>query len=99
MEASPSSDCSDALPTRTGEQRAINAHVPSYQSLGDDALRERSLAYETEPGPEHPIVLRDLRKVFPKADGNPAKVAVDNMSLVVSAGECFGCATAKAKIA
>ena len=30
-------------------------------------------------------------QVFPKMDGNPAKVAVENMSAAVASGECFGC--------
>ena len=30
-------------------------------------------------------------QVFPKMDGNPAKVAVENMSVAVASGECFGC--------
>ena len=30
-------------------------------------------------------------QVFPKMDGNPAKVAVENMSMAVASGECFGC--------
>ena len=77
-----------------GEQHALSCSaLPSdHGALSDDAVRERNAAYVTQPGDEHPIVLRDLRKVFPKMDGNPAKVAVDNMSIAVASGECFGCA-------
>jgi hypothetical protein len=60
--------------------------------LGEDVLRERERAYSVEPGAEHPIVLHDLRKVFPPQDSNPAKVAVSNLSATVARGECFGCA-------
>eukprot|EP00892_Ulva_mutabilis_P007665 jgi/Ulvmu1/5270/UM022_0064.1 len=58
--------------------------------LADDVLREREVAYSTMPSPEVPILVRDLRKEFPPMDGNPKKVAVKNMSLKVSRGECFG---------
>ena len=58
--------------------------------LGADVLRERDRAYSVNPGEEHPIVLRDLRKEFPSQDRNPKKVAVANMSLAVGRGECFG---------
>jgi hypothetical protein len=59
--------------------------------LGDDVLRERDRSYTTTPSPAYPIVVRDLHKVFPAQDGNPAKTAVRNMSVAVSSGECFGC--------
>jgi ABC-type glutathione transport system ATPase component len=60
-------------------------------SLGEDVLRERERAYTVTPGSEHMIVVRDLRKEFPPQDGNPKKVAVENMSLAIAKGECFGC--------
>lgn len=66
----------------------------SHLNLSADVLRERDRAYSVDPGEENPIVLRDLRKVFPAQDGNPKKVAVANMSLAVARGECFGCGPA-----
>ncbi|KAL0046688.1 hypothetical protein WJX82_007270 [Trebouxia sp. C0006] len=36
------------------------------------------------------IVMRDLRKVYPSQDGNPAKQAVKNLTMAVERGECFG---------
>lgn len=59
--------------------------------LADDVLREREVAYSAAPSADVPILVRDLRKEFPPMDGNPKKVAVKNMSLKVSTGECFGC--------
>jgi ABC-type glutathione transport system ATPase component len=60
-------------------------------NLGDDVLRERQRAYSVTPSDENLIVLRDLKKEFPPQDGNPKKTAVENMSLVIKRGECFGC--------
>jgi ABC-type glutathione transport system ATPase component len=60
-------------------------------NMGDDVLRERQRAFDVTPGEENLIVLRDLKKEFPPQDGNPKKTAVENMSLVIKRGECFGC--------
>ncbi|KXZ51666.1 hypothetical protein GPECTOR_11g119 [Gonium pectorale] len=37
-----------------------------------------------------PIVVRDLRKVYPPLDGGKPKVAVRTLSLAIERGECFG---------
>lgn len=55
-------------------------------NLAEDVLRERERAHVIEPGEENPIVLRELRKEF----HNPKKVAVQNLSLAIAKGECFG---------
>lgn len=78
-----------------GRQRAedvpmLDSHVAN--TLSDEVLRERERAYNTNPGPEHPIVVRDLRKVFPGREKGKTHVAVSNMSLAIAEGECFGCA-------
>ncbi|KAL3145247.1 hypothetical protein ABBQ32_000991 [Trebouxia sp. C0010 RCD-2024] len=36
------------------------------------------------------IVIKDLRKVYPPQDGNPAKHAVRSLTMAVDKGECFG---------
>lgn len=66
--------------------------------LADDVLREREAAYATAPSADLPILVRDLRKVFPPMDGNPKKVAVKNVSLKVSTGECFGCGAGRVSL-
>ena len=38
----------------------------------------------------HPIVVRDLRKVYPGQDGQPPKLAVRQLNLGIERGECFG---------
>jgi hypothetical protein len=53
-------------------------------------MNERRRAYSINPGPEHPIVVRDLRKVFSGRGGAKELIAVQNMSLAVAEGECFG---------
>ena len=62
--------------------------------MQEDVERHMRAAEAVEPGPEYPIVLRDIAKTFPAANGNPAVYAVDALSLAVPAGECFGCAAA-----
>ncbi|KAG2490617.1 hypothetical protein HYH03_011009 [Edaphochlamys debaryana] len=37
-----------------------------------------------------PIVVKDLRKVFPPQDGGKPKVAVRTLTLAIERGECFG---------
>eukprot|EP00004_Rigifila_ramosa_P026391 TRINITY_DN818_c0_g1_i1.p1 TRINITY_DN818_c0_g1~~TRINITY_DN818_c0_g1_i1.p1 ORF type:complete len:1668 (-),score=437.00 TRINITY_DN818_c0_g1_i1:51-5054(-) len=36
------------------------------------------------------ICLKNLRKVYPPANGNPPKIAVHDLSIGIPAGECFG---------
>ncbi|KAI8472690.1 MAG: P-loop containing nucleoside triphosphate hydrolase protein [Monoraphidium minutum] len=38
----------------------------------------------------HPIVVRELRKVYPGQDGQPPKLAVRQLNLAIEKGECFG---------
>jgi hypothetical protein len=72
------------------EQLSKEALEAEVGSLGADVLRERERAYGTTPSEAMPIVTRDLKKVFPAFNGVPPKVAVQNMSIAVSKGECFG---------
>ena len=43
-----------------------------------------------ESSTSYAIVCDKLKKVYPGRDGNPPKMAVQGLSLAVSAGECFG---------
>ncbi|CAH2041013.1 unnamed protein product, partial [Thlaspi arvense] len=43
-----------------------------------------------EPTSSHAIVCDNLKKVYPRRDGNPEKFAVRGMSLALPRGECFG---------
>jgi hypothetical protein len=75
---------------KTGEADAVLAVLDPAEKLSEDVMNERRRAYNIIPGPEHPIVVRDLRKVFPGRGGAKEHIAVQNMSLAVAQGECFG---------
>ena len=39
---------------------------------------------------DYPLVLKDLKKIYPATGGRPPKTAVKNFSLAISKGEVFG---------
>jgi hypothetical protein len=39
---------------------------------------------------QHPIILRDLKRVYAAQDGQPPKLAVRSLNLAIERGECFG---------
>jgi hypothetical protein len=53
----------------------------------DDVAAER--ARTEDPSSESAVRIVDLRKVFPSSGGGK-KVAVDNLSMSIDFGECFG---------
>ncbi|KAI8537563.1 hypothetical protein RHMOL_Rhmol09G0033700 [Rhododendron molle] len=57
-----------------------------------DVAQERKKVEEllVRPDKSYSIVCNNLRKVYPGKDGNPRKVAVDELSLALARGECFG---------
>ncbi|KAI8528928.1 hypothetical protein RHMOL_Rhmol12G0186000 [Rhododendron molle] len=57
-----------------------------------DVAQEREKVEQLllEPNTNHSIICDNLKKVYPKRDGNPEKVAVRGMSLALPQGECFG---------
>ncbi|CAN6442283.1 unnamed protein product [Victoria cruziana] len=57
-----------------------------------DICGERDVVQQlvNEPSRDFPIVCHNLRKVYKGKDGNPVKHAVQNVSLAVPRGECFG---------
>ncbi|XP_019101774.1 PREDICTED: ABC transporter A family member 6-like, partial [Camelina sativa] len=57
-----------------------------------DVLQEREKVEQLmlEPNTSHAIVCDNLKKVYPGRDGNPPKLAISGLSLVVTSGECFG---------
>ena len=52
--------------------------------------REKVEQLLREPMANYSIVCDNLKKVYPKRDGNPEKFAVRGMSLALPQGECFG---------
>jgi len=87
---------------RRGKRNSISAgDAPSIELAeksvgvsmeGDDVAAERArVAALPTTGPEaDSIVLRNLRRVYPPQGGNPAKVAVQDLSLGIQRGEVFG---------
>ncbi|XP_058195609.1 ABC transporter A family member 7-like [Rhododendron vialii] len=57
-----------------------------------DVAQEREKVEQLllEPKTYHSIICDNLKKVYPKRDGNPEKFAVRGMSLALPQGECFG---------
>jgi ATP-binding cassette, subfamily A (ABC1), member 3 len=64
--------------------RAAAVHSTSEETCDDDVLKEEALVLSGAARSDM-IVIRKLTKVY--EDG---KVAVDNLSLGIASGECFG---------
>jgi len=67
----------------------INENFDSLQE-DEDAQKEREFVKGIANHEEYPLVIRDLRKVYPAIGGRPEHVAVKNLSLHVKPGEIFG---------
>ncbi|KAL7179199.1 hypothetical protein ACSBR1_042563 [Camellia fascicularis] len=53
-------------------------------------ITERVEQLLLEPTASHAIICDNLKKVYPKRDGNPEKYVVRGLSLALPQGECFG---------
>ncbi|GFH06334.1 ABC transporter domain-containing protein, partial [Haematococcus lacustris] len=69
-----------------------DAHPVMMLADGDpaDVMAERLRVEALADYSNHPIVVRDIKKVFPAMDGGKPKVAVRTMTLGIQRGECFG---------
>jgi ABC-type glutathione transport system ATPase component len=58
----------------------------------DDCKAERKLIYKIprETYNKYPLVVKDIRKIYPGVNGRPPKVANKNISFKVESGELFG---------
>ena len=58
----------------------------------DDCKAERKLIYSIprDTYKQYPLVVKDIRKIYPGVFGRPPKVANKNISLKVQSGELFG---------
>ncbi|XAR50077.1 Quaternary-amine-transporting ATPase [Bertholletia excelsa] len=74
---------------------------PSFKRQGSNVLvqidkpdvsqeRDKVEHLLLEPASSHAIICDNLKKVYPRRDGNPEKFAVRGMSLALPRGECFG---------
>ncbi len=72
-----------------GSERTSAVTVKSKFEMADvQAERDRVERLTDLSG--HPIVVRDVQKVFPGQDGGQPKTAVKNLTLAIERGECFG---------
>ncbi|XAR65459.1 Sulfate-transporting ATPase [Bertholletia excelsa] len=64
----------------------------SVQMEKPDVAQEREKVEQLllEPTRSHSIICDNLKKVYPRRDGNPEKFAVRGLSLALPQGECFG---------
>ncbi|GBF88379.1 ABC transporter A family member protein [Raphidocelis subcapitata] len=82
---------------RKGRKAATNARLAAAAASASEAAGEAE-----DVAAEHarvrtivdygssPIVVRDLKKVYPGEDGQPPKLAVRQLNLAIERGECFG---------
>ena len=56
----------------------------------DDVTKEREYVEGLEAPNDHPLFIKNLRKVYKAVGGKPPKVAVQNFCLHVAKGEVFG---------
>lgn len=58
----------------------------------EDCKNERKLIYSIprDKYKDYPLVVKDIRKIYPGVYGRPPKVANKNISLKVESGELFG---------
>jgi ABC-type multidrug transport system ATPase subunit len=60
---------------------------PEEELVSDERMTVHNIR---PPFNDYPLIVKDLRKVYPATGGRDAKVAVKNMCLVVKEGELFG---------
>lgn len=58
------------------------------KDVAEETMRVEQLL--NDQNTNYPIICNNLRKVYPGKDGNPAKIAVEGLSLGLPRGECFG---------
>jgi ABC-type glutathione transport system ATPase component len=58
----------------------------------NDSKAERTIVYNLEKADyyKYPLVIKDLRKIYPSCGGVPPKVATKSFSLRIKKGEMFG---------
>jgi ABC-type multidrug transport system ATPase subunit len=58
----------------------------------NDSKAERNMVYNLDKADyyKYPLIIKDLRKIYPGFGGRPPKVATKNFSLRIKKGEMFG---------
>lgn len=75
----------DSMPVSAANSPAVAVDMDS-----PDVRAERERVAALSSFENQCIVIKDLRKVYPPQDGNPAKQAVRSLTMAVDKGECFG---------
>ncbi|KAF7138825.1 hypothetical protein RHSIM_Rhsim07G0182800 [Rhododendron simsii] len=75
--------------TSSSEMNSIRAFDPVEKA---DVAQERVIVEQflDQRNGSYSVICDDMKKVYPGKDGNPAKAAVQGLSLALSRGECFG---------
>jgi hypothetical protein len=76
--------CTGVLAMKWLTSRAVAVRSPSEETCDDDVLNEEALVLSGAARSDM-IVIKKLTKVY-----DDGKVAVDNLSLGIAPGECFG---------
>lgn len=71
-----------------GKAHAVEVHAGEGEHA--DVTAERERVEQLTDLSSTPIVVRDLRKIYPGRGGGGKKVAVRNLTMAVDRGECFG---------
>ncbi|GBF94154.1 ABC transporter A family [Raphidocelis subcapitata] len=69
---------------------AAASKVPAGRGLADDVAAEHTRVDSLTDYGANPIIVRDLKKIYPGQDGQPHKLAVRQLNLAIERGECFG---------
>ena len=75
----------DSLARARTASTAGAALAAAEAAADDEAAAAAAAVYA-----QHPIILRDLRRVYRAQDGQPPKLAVRSLNLAIERGECFG---------
>lgn len=70
-------------------KRSVTQTVEALEEP-DDVARERQKVYDAQIDADCPVIIRDLRKEYGARFGKSKKVAVQNLTLSMQKGECFG---------
>ena len=65
--------------------------IDTFKTEDDYVKKERSYVDNSHLGPDsHPLLIKNLKKVYQAVGGNPPKTAVHDLSLHIKKGEMFG---------
>jgi hypothetical protein len=65
-------------------------YLMKFGALINSMQREVVDQFLIDPNANQTIICHNLRKIYPGRDGNPDKLAVRGLSLVLQKGQCFG---------